>query len=279
MKIDIVTVVYDDETYLLEWQGKSISKYFDSNYINEIIVVDNGSQKCAEKINPEWYSQNKNKLKILNHQDINLTIQPRLDGWRTQQLCKILASAQSKVDWSIVLDAKTLFARNIDMNAWFVNNQPQTGWKTSEGLSEDVINFLTDYFQINFTTQLNPGGIPFFFHTSTLRNMIAFIPNFNTWFQDHVCESVEPYRTFVLEFALYSAYLLKIKNGFESLYGRKKQITPFNLSDWQIKNNPEKFAEILLPIYDTISIKEDAKKHLSEAQKTQWNKFLHDKYN
>ena len=70
MKIDIVTVVYDDETYLLEWQGKSISKYFDSNYINEIIVVDNGSQKCAEKINPEWYSQNKTKLKILNHQDI-----------------------------------------------------------------------------------------------------------------------------------------------------------------------------------------------------------------
>jgi hypothetical protein len=93
MQLDFITVVFDEEVSLLPWQAKSICRYVDPSMINKIILVDNGSQQCA--IDPAWYGKLCDKVEVITHKDLKLKVFQSLDGWRTQQLCKILASARS----------------------------------------------------------------------------------------------------------------------------------------------------------------------------------------
>ena len=44
--LDFVTVVFDDEVALLQWQAKSFQKFIDKQDIGTIYIVDNGSQNC-----------------------------------------------------------------------------------------------------------------------------------------------------------------------------------------------------------------------------------------
>lgn len=278
MKVDLITVVYDAEVYLLEWQAKSIAKYFPSERINNIIIVDNGSQHCKDNINTDWYKQNKNKVVFQNHKELEVKMYEHLDGWRTQQLCKLLSAATSQMPYSIILDAKTFFAKTFKFDKIILDNKPQTGWKGTDGIDKNIIDFLSKYFKIDFSMQLEPGGIPTFLHSETVRQLINYIPNFKTWFQDHVCTPFS-HKTLVLEFALYSAFLLKKYKDFTTLYGNQYNIMPMNIADWEMKHNPSKFNDLFLDQWDTISIKEEAKKYCSTEQLEKWKQFLYEKYN
>ena len=273
MLVDIITVVFDQEVYLLEWQAKSIQKFLDPDEINEIILVDNGSQKCEPDL--DWYGALKNKVRIINHSHLGLKVMPHLDGWRTQQLCKILAAARSKCEYSLILDAKTLFAKDIRIHNFFYNNRPAVGTIPTSDHWKDSKEYLEKYFAIEIKDVIGPGGVPYFFHTETINEMIKHIQDFNTWFQDNLYEQTYPHRTKVTEFMLYSAFVLHKHGQYDSLYSTKKTISPFNVADWEA----EKFENIFTTDAHTISVAEKTKNFLTQEQLSRWEAFLNDKYN
>ena len=274
MLVDIVTVVFDQEIYLLEWQAKSINKFLKPEEINEIIIVDNGSQTCRPT--PDWYGKFKSKVRILNHGNLGLKVMPHLDGWRTQQLCKILSASQSTCDYSLILDAKTLFAKETCISNFFDNHKPAVGTIAVSEYWEDAKQYLEQYFNIAINNALGPGGVPFFFHSDTLREMINHIPDFNTWFQNNLYEQTHPHRTKVTEFMLYNAFVLFRYGNYDSLYSTEKMtIQPFNVADWQV----DEFENIFNVDADTISVAEKTKTLLTNEQLSRWEAFLDDKYN
>ena len=271
--MDFITVVYDAEVHLLEWQAKSICKYVDPTVVNKIIIVDNGSQNCI--IDRKWYGVFENKLEVITHKDLQLQVLQHLDGWRTQQLCKLLASARSKTDWSIILDAKTFFARPFDIGTVLDNGKPCVGQLSIVDFWRDSKLFLEELYDIQLEKMIGPGGVPFFFHNETVREMIASIENFNNWFQEKLYESIPPHRTLVTEFMLYSAYVFKKFGSYDKLYSSKSTIRPFNISDWEAK----KFENIFSADAHTISVAEKTKRFLSNEQLNRWKSFINEKYN
>tara|TARA_B100000900_G_scaffold416240_1_gene450455 strand:+ start:1616 stop:2410 length:795 start_codon:yes stop_codon:yes gene_type:complete len=263
--LDFVTVVFDDEVALLRWQAKSFQKFVDQQEIGTIYIVDNGSQNC--NINLDWYGNLQSKVQILTHKDLKVQMQPHIDGWRTQQLCKLLASAMSDKTWAVTLDAKTYFTKKFDI---IRDGKPGVGTTDSNIHSSDAVRYLEDYYNIDLTQMIGPGGVPFFFHVETLKEMIASIDNFATWFQSKVLEPNPPHRTFVTEFLLYSAY---VKNtiGYDKLYGAKV-LHPFNIADGE----EHMFEEMLVSDSHTKSIHERAIKKLNKEQLNRWETFLND---
>ena len=272
MLVDLVTVVYDPEVYLLEWQAKSIIKYLDIKEINEIIIVDNGSQPC--KLQVGWYGKFKNKVKILSHKDLGLEVMPHLDGWRTQQLCKVLAASQSHCDYSMILDAKTFFSKEIFLSNFFDGHRPCVGTVPVSTYWKDSKDYLEDYFDVEIKDVIGPGGVPFFFHNETVRQMIDHIKDFNTWFQQNLYEQKSPHRTLVTEFMLYSAFVLHRYGKYDALYSARKTLLPFNVADWEA----DKFEKIFTTNCHTISVAEKTKSRLDKEQLSRWEIFLHDKF-
>ena len=54
---------------------------------------------------------------------------------------------------------------------------------------------------------------------------------------------------------------------------------PMNIADWEMQRTPSKFNDLFLDKWDTISIKEEAKKYCSTEQLEKWKQFLYEKYN
>lgn len=279
MLIDFVTVVYDDEVYLLEWQAKSLRKFIEQDNINKIIIVDNGSQQCDKVIKLDWYGHLKDKVKIINHQHLNLETYTYLDGWRTQQLCKLLASSQSKTEWCCVLDAKTFFSKKINFQILFTNNKPCVGTVPVSIWWSDSKKFLETFYHINLNKIIGPGGVPFFFHTETVKQLVNSIPKFNNWFQDLLYETTPPHRLLITEFMLYSAFVIKKYGTFDILYNKESRLQAFNLAEWQLKADINEFYKIFNGKHDTISIAEKSKKYLDNKKIKEWNNFLNEQYN
>jgi len=124
---------------------------------------------------------------------------------------------------------------------------------------------------------LGPSGVPFFFHTPTVKELIDSIPNFCDWFQKNV---PGPYGTknLITEFMLYSAYLIKRDGSFELLYNTQpRSWEPNNLADWQIEEFEHFFKRGTLPTCLTVSIHRRAYQHLSNEQTNRWLDFLETK--
>lgn len=265
--IDFVTVVFDEEVPLLQWQAKSFQKFVKD--VGTIYIVDNGSQNC--NINLDWYGDYQSKVKILKHTDLGVKMQEHIDGWRTQQLCKLLASAMSDKTWAVVLDAKTFFTKNFDV---IKDGKPCVGKIQTLDQFAESVEYLEDYYDVDLTQTIGPGGVPFFFHVETLKEMIASIDNFSTWFQERVIEPNPPHKTLVTEFLLYSAYVKHKLGTYESLYG-DTLLNPFNLADFETNL----FDKMITSDSHTKSIHERAKAKLNKEQVTRWETFLNDTYN
>lgn len=275
MRFDIITVVYDQEIYLLEWQAKSIAKYVPSEAISNIFIVDNGSQTCHEKISLDWYGVNQHKVVFLNHGMIGFKPYDHLDGWRTQQLCKLLSASRSQQEWTCILDAKTFFCKIFEPKDIFDRGRPRVGSIEISHFWNDAKLFVEDFFNINLPGLIGPGGVPFFIHSQTVRDMISSIPNFNNWFQDLLYEQHPPHRLLITEFILYSAYVVKKFGSYDKLYSAENNICPFNVSDWEA----DKFERIFSADAHTISVAEKTKRFLTTEQLKRWELFLYEKYN
>ena len=190
-------------------------------------------------------------------------------------MCKILASARSKTEWSVVLDAKTFFAKPFVIGRLFDGGKPCVGQIPVVNHWEDAKMFLQDFYDIKLESMIGPGGVPFFFHNDTVREMIQSIENFNNWFQEKLYENSAPHKTLVTEFMLYSAFVMKKYGNYTSLYSEKSEVTAFNVSDWEA----DKFEQIFSTRAHTVSVAEKTKRLLSSEQLNKWRTFLDEQYN
>lgn len=270
--LDFITVVYQAELPLLEIQARSLDLYIKPQDINQIVVVVNDTDEVAQYINPKWWGQHKDKVTITIADTYPVT------GWESQQLLKLLYASYSTQTWSMVLDAKTWFIKELELDKLFgTNGKPWCG--SVPGLPNNFIQgraFVEEYYNIKLPKIVGPNGVPFLFHTQTVKDMIAEFDNFVEFFSTNVCGP-----NCMTEFFLYSGYITKCYGNIEELYNTNHSyLFPLNIAPNQtddfdaIFSQFSRFPKSIL----TASIHQRAYTTLSTAQIATWIDFLVSKH-
>lgn len=200
--IDICTVVFEPEISVLQLQAQSLDLYCGNIGIRNIYVVVNDGDDLAHTIDPAWWGRLASHVLVIPRTAFSV---PWIsNGWVTQQLWKILAASMSYNTWTMVLDAKTIFVRELDA-ATIMDDQGRAcvGYLPVYPVFEPAKRIVDNLFAIDLQQQIGPGGVPFLFHNDTVRLMIADVTlqtrqSFPRWFQD---------QGVLTEFILYSGYV------------------------------------------------------------------------
>jgi hypothetical protein len=221
----------------------------------------------VNQIDTAWWGDLKHCVNVLPRE--SFTGDFVNNGWVSQQVLKVLGAAVSCNTWCMALDAKTLFVKPLKLTDVLDNQgRPRTGKLEIYPVFESSRNKVSKLFDIDFTTQLGPGGVPFLFHTQMARDMIADIEHctgqlFSAWFQQQGT---------VTEFILYSGYL-ESKHMIDILYNTNQSaLLPCNLCHSEVAAFDRKFIE--MPHSSTVSIHRNAWTRLSLAQQHQYQTFL-----
>jgi hypothetical protein len=270
--LDIITVVFRDELPLLEIQAESIARYINSQDIQSITVVVNDSDDVAELIDTAWWRHNQHLVNVVcfSRWGENST----LTGWENQQLCKLLAASESASTWSMVLDAKTWFIQNLDLNLLFdQQGRPQLGvMKVFDTLTSSR-DFIEKLFDVKMNNIIGPNGVPFMFHTETVKEMVNSFDDFIEFFRTN-----SKYPNLITEFHLYSGYVLKKYGTYDTLYNRIQHYKVLNIADWEAKHFDVLFNILVHNDRLTASIHRRSYKELTPEQLKQWVQFLYDKH-
>ena len=266
--IDLITVVFEPELYLLELQARSISLYIDQARIQNIYIVVNGDNHLCNSIDPRWWGKNSNKVNIIHRSFFGDT--HMLDGWSSQQLYKLCAANIADSEWSMCLDAKTWFVNPLDWEQLFDNaGRANFSSYPTVPVFLPAQESIEQYFNIQLPHIIGPGGVPFMFHTETVKDMIDAIPNFFEFF----CINVNM-PSYMTEFMLYSGFVIKKYQTYDMLYSNQQYYRVTNLADWQIDEFDNILARMDTSNNLTSSIQGRAYPHLTELQLDQWLGFL-----
>jgi hypothetical protein len=268
--IDIVTVVFRDELPILKLQAQSIDLYCQAIGLKSIYVVVNDDDSVAKEIDTAWWGTLSNRVRIINRSIFSTEFVN--NGWVSQQVLKLLTSAISFNNWSMVLDAKTIFVKPIELNH-VLNAQGQLNlsYYPIQLVFEPSKKIVSELFDIDLLHVAEPLGVPFFFHNCTVRSMIACINNltgkeFPIWFQE---------QGMVTEFILYSGYIVYRDHTMDLMYaGNQNSIALCsNVCHSEILQFDNKFQNMLDSI--TVSVHRNAWKGLTDQQKTIYCDFLY----
>ena len=217
--IDIVTVVFEQEISILRAQAQSIALNCQRIGIRNIYVVLNDTETIAGQIDPAWWGPLASNVLIIPRTAFSAPFVE--NGWVSQQVLKLLTASMSYNTYSMILDAKTLFVRELDP-ATVVNETGRilTGRCPIYPVFEPSKKIVEQLFEIELTEQLGPGGVPFIVHNDTVRMMIAEITlrtrsPFPTWFQQ---------QGMVTEFILYSGFVKFLCGNLEVMYDRQNKL-------------------------------------------------------
>jgi hypothetical protein len=268
--LNLITIVFADELSVLKMQAQSIDLYLDPTLIKDIRVVVNDDPAVASCIDKSWWGQFQDRVHIIPRQIYSVDFID--NGWHTQQLCKLLCAANGYNIWSMILDAKTLFVRPVVADHVFENQQPCVGHSLEiPSVFKNSQHTIEQLFGIKLDRQISPAGVPFIFHNSTVRNMIAHVENlteqsFATWFQQNLA---------VTEFLLYSGFVIYKHKNFDHLYNQhKSQMRSINIAHCDIDQIDHKLSEMLLPEISTVSIHRYAWAQMSTDQQQSYQDLL-----
>jgi hypothetical protein len=270
--IDLISIVFEPELVLLEIQARSIELYFPTEKIANIIVVVNDNDSVAEKINKSWWGINQHKVKIIPRSTIgNYSF---LHGWSSQQLCKLFAASKASSKWSLCLDSKTWLVQKLDWEKLF-DDSGKVNFKsfTYMPVFDAAKQFTEKFFSIEFTDVIGPGGVPFAFHTDSIRHMIKHVEEkTDNDFFEFFANSLQVPNS-VTEFIFYSGYIFS-SNQYHSLYSNKQHYSITNLADWQIEHFDDILNQMSSANNLTASIQGRAYPLLTELQFNRWLDFL-----
>jgi hypothetical protein len=108
--IDICTVVFDAELDVLKLQARSIELYCQHIGLKNIFVMVNDSSQ----VDPAWYGSFADHVRIVPRDKFGCAWSD--NGWVSQQVLKLLGSAISNNAWCMIVDAKTLFVRPVELD-------------------------------------------------------------------------------------------------------------------------------------------------------------------
>ena len=270
--IDIVVVVYKPEIDLLKIQAKSIEQYFPDSLLNQILVTVNDDAAVLNLIDVSWWGKYRNKVKLFHKYDFS-THADENTGWESQQLYKILTSANSKCGTTCVLDAKTWFIKPVLAEHVFnEKNKINVALMPLFDRFKSSAAFLTKLFDIEFRHIIGPGGVPFFFRNDTLRDMINYI---NEPFDIFFCKNVKcPHE--ITEFTLYSSFILA-QNKFYDIYSGKQTYNVINIAHFEVDQFDDLLKKMQHPSVLTVSIHLSLYTKISDQQFLNWSNFLVDK--
>jgi hypothetical protein len=265
--LDLITVVFRDELPLLKIQAQSINQYVSN--INSITVIVNDDDGVAELIDTAWWGKYSQQVKIKPYSQYQYT--SRVNGWENQQLLKLLSASEADSEWSMVLDAKTWFVKSINTKSLFTEQgQACTGIIGIFSQFLDSKQFVEEFYNIQLTQAIGPGGVPFLFHTKTVADMIRSINNFPDFFQTAL-----RYPHLTTEFYFYSGYVLSRYKSYDQLYHTTQQYNCLNIADWQA-NDFDSLIEKLKTTncFHTASVHRRTYAKLTQEQILSWVLFL-----
>jgi hypothetical protein len=270
--IDIVTVVFKEEIPVLKLQAQSVARYCQNIGIQNIYVVVNDDEETIHQIDAAWWGQLANHVLVIPRSAFSTEFVQ--DGWVSQQVLKILAAGMSHNTWSMVLDAKTIFVRDVEL-AELLDSQGRmrVGLLDTPSVFEPSRLIVNQTYNINMTQQLGPGGVPFMFQNDAVRLMIAettFLTgkSFPRWFQLFGR---------LTEFMLYSGYMLHRFNGFDTFYSKDTSFAVCNVCHSEVAAWNRKFVEMTSPKVLTVSVHRKAWLQLTGGQQQQYQNFLIDR--
>jgi hypothetical protein len=259
--IDIVTVVFVEELDSLQRQAQSLDLYVDD--IQTVFVVINEDSNLEQQIDYRWWGRWSNCVKTIPRTQFGLSWSN--NGWVSQQALKLLAASGASSNWSIILDAKTFFVKQVAT----VKDQPGVGLLPIYPVFEPSRQIVNQLFDIDLKHQLGPGGVPFVMNTQQVRNMIAWIESavdqpFATWFQN---------QGRLTEFLLYTGWIQYHTGALDKIYNIDQvNMIPCNLCHSEVDAFDRKFKEMQRST--TVSIHRSAWPQLTDQQQTQYINFL-----
>ena len=273
MKLDLVTVVYEPELYVLETQARSMALRFQPDHINQILVMVNDDRL---DVPAAWWGPLADRVRMLQRSDVGYAVGAGIGGWESQQIMKLLGVTNSTADWCMVLDAKTWFVRDYDPADLFDGERVRFGvFDLPPAIFEPGMRYVESLFDAVPGKYIAPAGVPYMMKPAIVKTMMEDIAEktgmpFVRWFEANCRFSGNG----VTEFACYSAYVCH-KHGWERFYSDSQVLQPNNLADWQMDQFDEWYAA--LDACFTASIQEKAKPLLSDTQFARWHIFLKDR--
>ena len=262
--IDICTVVFDAELDVLKLQARSIELYCKDIGLKNIFVMVNDSST----VDPVWYGTFADRVRVIPRDKFGCAWSD--NGWVSQQVLKLLGSAISNNAWCMIVDAKTLFVRPVELDQVLVDGCAATGSMPIYPVFDASRNITNQLFDINLLAQLGPGGVPFFVEPSLTREMITEVEHrtgqdFTDYFQQ---------QGMLTEFILYSGYVWYRDRTFDKRYSTQSRIHPANLCHSETGIFDLKFRIMNQPQTLTVSIHRNAWAKLSKEQQQQYHTLL-----
>ena len=262
--IDICTVVFDAELDVLKLQARSIELYCQHIGLKNIFVMVND----ASPVDPAWYGSFADRVRVVPRSDFDCEWSE--NGWVSQQVLKLLGAAQSNNAWCMIVDAKTLFVRPVDLDQMIVDGRVATGNMPIYPVFDASRTITNRLFGIDLPAQLGPGGVPFFVEPSVTREMIQEVEHrtgqdFSDYFQQ---------QGRLTEFILYSGYVWYRDRTFDKRYHTQSNIHPANLCHSETSIFDSKFNTMSQPKTLTVSIHRNAWSQLNKEQQQQYHTLL-----
>ena len=266
--IDIVTVIFREELPILKLQAESIDLYCQEMNLGTIYVIVNDDPL---DIDTSWWGSLSEHVRII-HRGVWPTKYVE-NGWLTQQLLKLLGSANSTNTWSMVLDAKTILVQPIIIDRLFDQHDRITlGHTPISPVFDPARKIVSELFNIDQKHVAGPAGVPFLFHNATVRSMIKDVElrvkqPFAEWFQQ---------QGMVTEFILYSGYVEYRDSTLDVMYScdSNNSYRVCNVCHSEVELFNLKFIEMMHPDTLTVSVHRKAWDLLTDIQRKAYKDFL-----
>jgi len=268
--IDIITVVFEQEISVLRAQAQSIALNCQRIGVRNIYVVLNDTETIASQIDPAWWGPLANSVLVIPRTAFSTPFVE--NGWVSQQVLKLLAASISYNTYSMILDAKTIFVRELDPDTIVDKaGKIQTGILSLYPVFAPAKKIVDELFEMDLQQQVGPGGVPCIVHNDTVRMMIAEVTlrtrtSFPIWFQ----------RQGVLtEFVLYSAFVQHLCGDIGVLYHKHNHLGDIvNVSHDETDSWLIKISQMAHRNAITVSVHRDAWAKLNPQQRQEYRDLL-----
>jgi hypothetical protein len=268
--IDIVTVVFEQEIPVLRAQAQSIALNCQRIGVRNIYVVLNDSETIAAQIDPAWWGPLANSVLVIPRTAFSTPFVE--NGWVSQQVLKLLTASMSYNTYSMILDAKTIFVRELDPDTVVDSTgRIRTGGLPIYPVFDTSKKIVEQLFEIELPEQIGPGGVPFIVHNDTVRMMIAEITlrtriPFPIWFQQ---------QGMVTEFILYSGFVKFLCGELNVLYDKHNNLGGIvNVSHDETEQWLSKISQMNHQHTLTVSVHRGAWSKLTATQRQEYRDLL-----
>lgn len=268
--IDIISVVFREELPILQTQAQSIDLYCQNIGIKNIYVLVNDEDALVNEIDVAWWGSLQNRVRVLPRSVFSCEFDD--NGWLSQQLTKLLATTISYNTWAMVLDAKTVFVKHLDLAQMFTPaGALNCGWGPMIPVFRPAQDIANRLFCVDNQASLLPSGVPFFFNTNEVRKMISHVTeitgeSFPQWFQA---------QGMLTEFVLYSTWIRRQYGDANTLYSGQAMpwLSPVNICH----SETGRFDQILDTVDQntlTLSVHRNAWIALTDQQRQRFRNIL-----